>query len=233
MRFAPEYVKNVLNENFEDAKELLLKPLMAINYAHLVMLTEQGIITNADARTLRAALDAISLDSIRQVLYDGTYEDLFFYIERSIKQACDEDVAGRLHTARSRNDIDHTVFKLALKDRLAALFNQHIAMIEALLAVAERERATIVVAYTHGQPAQPTTYGHYLAAFIELSLRDMDRLLHAARTVDLCSMGAAAPGSVRAGWFCKCSAKNCHGFSLFRFSRCTIVNWDPARVAAT
>ena len=65
-------------------------------------------------------------------------------------------------------------------------------MIEALLAVAERERDTIVVAYTHGQPAQPTTYGHYLAAFIELSLRDMDRLLHAARTVDLCSMGAAA-----------------------------------------
>ena len=65
-------------------------------------------------------------------------------------------------------------------------------MIEALLAVAERERETIVVAYTHGQPAQPTTYGHYLAAFIELSLRDMDRVLHAARTVDLSSMGAAA-----------------------------------------
>src|SRR4029434_9860634 len=57
---------------------------------------------------------------------------------------------------------------------------------------AEPDRDTIVVAYTHGQPAQPTTYGHYLAAFIELSLRDMDRLLHAARTVDLSSMGAAA-----------------------------------------
>ncbi len=62
-------------------------------------------------------------------------------------------------------------------------------MIETLLAVAERERETIVVAYTHGQPAQPTTYGHYLAAFIELSLRDMDRLLHAARTADLSQHG--------------------------------------------
>jgi argininosuccinate lyase len=72
------------------------------------------------------------------------------------------------------------------------LFGEHIAMIEALLAVAERERETIVVAYTHGQPAQPTTYGHYLAAFIELSLRDLDRLRHAARAADLCSMGAAA-----------------------------------------
>ena len=112
MRFAPEYVANVLNENFEDAKELLLTPLMAINYAHLVMLAEQGIITNEDARALRTALDGISLDHIRQVLYDGTYEDLFFYIERSIKQACDEDVAGRLHTARSRNDIDMTMYRM-------------------------------------------------------------------------------------------------------------------------
>src|SRR6185369_8247446 len=102
------------------------------------------------------------------------------------------EVAGKLHTGRSRNDIDHSVFKLALQDRLAALFGAHLGMIEALLAVAERERETIVVAYTHGQPAQPTTYGHYLAAFIELSLRDMDRLMHAAHTVDLSSMGAAA-----------------------------------------
>ena len=101
-------------------------------------------------------------------------------------------MAGKLHTGRSRNDIDHTVFKLALKDRLATFFAEHLAMIEALLAVAERERGTIVVAYTHGQPAQPTTYGHYLAAFIELSLRDMVRLMHAAHTVDLSSMGAAA-----------------------------------------
>jgi len=75
---------------------------------------------------------------------------------------------------------------------LTALLTAHAAMIQTLLAVAEDERATIVVAYTHGQPAQPTTYGHYLAAFIELSLRDMDRLLHAAATVDMSSMGAAA-----------------------------------------
>src|SRR6185503_15401955 len=105
MRFAPEYVTHVLNENFEDAKQLLLSPLMAINYAHLVMLAEQGIITVPDARALRDALDGISLDEVRAVRYDGTYEDLFFYIERLIVARCGEDAAGRLHTARSRNDI--------------------------------------------------------------------------------------------------------------------------------
>src|SRR3954462_7899457 len=79
MRFAPEYVTYVLNENFEDAKALLLSPMMAINYAHLVMLAEQRIVSAQDAHTLRAALDSVSQDAIRQVSYDGTYEDLFFY----------------------------------------------------------------------------------------------------------------------------------------------------------
>ena len=59
MRFSPEYVSNVLNDNFEDAKALLLGPLMAIHYAHLVMLTEQGIVSAADAHALRVALDGI------------------------------------------------------------------------------------------------------------------------------------------------------------------------------
>src|SRR5215208_4880386 len=62
MRFAPEYVSNVLNDNFEDAKALLLTPLMAIHHAHLVMLAEQGIVSTADARVLREALASISLD---------------------------------------------------------------------------------------------------------------------------------------------------------------------------
>src|ERR1700716_1657034 len=104
MKFAPEYVTYVLNENFEDAKALLLAPMMAINYAHLVMLEAQGIVPTADARTLRDALDGISQDDIRRVQYDGSYEDLFFYVEHLVIQACGEEIAGRLHTARSRND---------------------------------------------------------------------------------------------------------------------------------
>jgi argininosuccinate lyase len=78
MKFAPEYVKCVLNENFEDAKALFLVPLMRIHYAHLVMLTEQKIVPQADARAIRKALDTISTDDVRRVIYDGTYEDLFF-----------------------------------------------------------------------------------------------------------------------------------------------------------
>src|SRR3982074_3745423 len=112
MRFAPEYVTYVLNENFEDAKALLLSPMMAINYAHLVMLAAQGIVSAADAHALRVALDGVSQDEIRGVTYDGSYEDLFFYVERLVIEACGDDVAGRLHTARSRNDMDMTMYRI-------------------------------------------------------------------------------------------------------------------------
>src|SRR3954462_2160488 len=88
MRFAPEYVTYVLNENFEDAKALLLAPMMAINYAHLVMLAAQAIVPRDDARRIRVALDGISQDDIRRVKYDGTYEDLFFYVEQLIVDVC-------------------------------------------------------------------------------------------------------------------------------------------------
>src|ERR687891_2112664 len=138
MQFAPEYVTHVLNENFEDAKQLLLSPLMAINYAHLVMLAERGIIAAADARALRDALDGISLDCVREVLYDGTYEDLFFYIERLIDQACGVDVAGRLHTARSRNDLAMTMYRMRQREFIAVLASDALDLCKALIALAVR-----------------------------------------------------------------------------------------------
>ena len=102
MKFAPEYVTYVLNENFEDAKALLLSPLMAIHYAHLVMLADAGHRLGPRTRARCATRSTRSRrTTIRRVKYDGTCEDLFFYIERLIVAACGDDVAGRLHTARS------------------------------------------------------------------------------------------------------------------------------------
>ena len=88
MRFDPEYVSQVLNENFEDAKALFLSPLIAIHYAHLVMLADRGIIPGPQARALREALDSISVNAIRQTPYDGTCEDLFSHVERLLVEAC-------------------------------------------------------------------------------------------------------------------------------------------------
>ena len=192
MRFAPEYVSSVLNDNFEDAKELLLTPLMAIHYAHLVMLAEQGIISAADARALRTALDSIKLDSVRCAPYDDACEDLFFYIERLLRDACGEDVAGRLHTARSRNDIDMTMYRMRQREFVALLAVRVIELRAALIALADRHRETIFGAHTHTQPAQPSTIAHYLLAVVEQLERDTTRLASAYDSTNQNPLGACA-----------------------------------------
>jgi argininosuccinate lyase len=192
MKFAPEYVTYVLNENFEDAKELLLGPLMAIEYAHLVMLASRGIVSAADAHALRAALDGIDQEAIRATRYDGTYEDLFFFIERLIVAACGEDVAGRLHTARSRNDIDMTMYRMRQRELILGLLAATCELREALLGLASRHTETILAVHTHTQRAQPTTVAHYLLAMIEQLERDGVRLKGAYERTNRNPLGACA-----------------------------------------
>lgn len=192
MAFAPEYVRHVLNENFEDAKALLLSPLMAINYAHLVMLADCGIVSREDARTIRGALDAIRLDDVRAAAYDGSCEDLFFFVERLLAASCGEAAAGRLHTARSRNDIDMTMYRMRLREDLLSLLDGTLALRRALLAIAARHRGTIFAAHTHTQPAQPTTVAHYLLGAVEQLERDAGRLRAAFDTVNRNPLGACA-----------------------------------------
>jgi len=190
--FAPEYVKYVLNENFEDAKELFLSPLMAIHYAHLVMLAAQGIVPADDAHKIREALDSVSLDDVRKVKYDGSYEDLFFYVERLVIAACGEDVAGRLHTARSRNDIDMTMYRMRQREALLGLMSAAFALRRSLLDVASRHRDTILAVHTHTQRAQPTTVAHYLLAVVEQLERDAIRLKGAYERTNQNPLGACA-----------------------------------------
>jgi argininosuccinate lyase len=192
MRFDPEYVSHVLNENFEDAKTLFLAPLIAIHYAHLIMLADRGIISAADAHTLREALDSISVSDIRRTPYDGTCEDLFFYIDRLLIAACGEEVAGRLHTARSRNDIDMTMYRMRLREHILALLEATLELRGVLLDLAVRHRETLFAAHTHTQPAQPTTIAHYLLAVIEQLERDGVRLRAAYASTNRSPLGACA-----------------------------------------
>ncbi|MGV8832875.1 MAG: argininosuccinate lyase [Devosia sp.] len=187
------YKDTVLRPLFDGAKTHHVAAFGAIDKAHLVMLVETGILDAVQGRDIAKALRAIGAEvDPTKLIYTGEVEDYFFLIEKELKARLGPDLAGRLHTARSRNDIDHTLFKLGLKARLELLLAKALALYDTLIETAEREKATLIVAYTHGQPAQPSTFGHYLGAMIEVLGRDIDRLHDAYAVVDQSPMGAAA-----------------------------------------
>ena len=192
MKFDPEYVACVLNDIFEDAKAQFLVPLMEIHRAHLVMLAAQGIVPPGEARALRDGLSRIRIDDIMRVRYDGTYEDLFFYVERLIVDQCGEDVAGRLHTARSRNDIDMTMYRMQQRRLILAVLEASLDLRDTLLRLAAGHTADVFPAHTHTQPAQPSTIAHYLLAVVEQLERDAVRLRAAYMVTNQNPLGACA-----------------------------------------
>ncbi len=188
----PTYRDTVLAPLFEGVKSHYADHMDDINRAHLVMLVETGILSAEVGANIAEALDAIAAETDRGALeYTGEHEDWFFLVEAKLKQRLG-DLGGALHTARSRNDMDHTMFKMALRKRAEDAQSQVLHLAQALLDKAKSERDTLIVAYTHGQPAQPSTFGHYLAAVLEVLLADAKRLDAAIAPLDLCPMGAAA-----------------------------------------
>ena len=189
----PVYRDTVLAPLFEGVKTHYAAHMAAANRAHLVMLVETGILDTATGAKIAQALTAIDAETdVAALTYTGEHEDYFFVVEDQLKRRIGPDLAGGLHTARSRNDMDHTVFKMALRTRTDALLDALLALADALIDKARAERDTPIVAYTHGQPAQPSTFGHYLGAVIETLLGDITRLSQARDALDLCPMGAAA-----------------------------------------
>jgi len=149
-------------------------------------------VSAADARAIRAALDAISPAEVRQAAFDGTCEDLYFYIDHLLAANCGDETAGRLHTARSRNDIDMTMYRMRQRELVLDLLGGVHALRGALIDLAAAHRETILAVHTHTQPAQPTTVAHYLLAAIEQFERDSRRLRAAYETTNRCPLGACA-----------------------------------------
>ena len=192
MSFSPDYIRLVLNENFDDAKRLLLEPLLAVHAGHLAMLADCGIVAPEDARAIRDALRQLDVDAIRQTAFTGEFEDLFFHVERLLAGAAGPDAAGRLHTARSRNDMAMALYRMHLRASLLALTDATLELRRSLTSVAALHTGTIFPAHTHTQPAQPTTVAHYVLAMVEELERHTVRLRAAYASTNRCPLGACA-----------------------------------------
>lgn len=189
---SPAYTENVLADVFEDAQRLFLDALIEVDYAHVLMLMERGIITSEEARALARALIRLDHDELRRARYDGSCEDLFFFIEDRITKMCGDDIAGRLHTARSRNDIDVTIYRMRLRLDAMSVLRAALDLRRELLNIAARHHESVIPAYTHTQPAQPTTLAHYLLAMAEVLGRDIVRLRRAIEAINQSPLGACA-----------------------------------------
>jgi argininosuccinate lyase len=190
---AQGYRDNVLQDCFADAKRYFLEHYLDVDRAHVVMLGEQGIVPRSEVARILDAIDGLDPDRIRAAEYDGSVEDLFFYLQREIAAACgDADVAGRLHTARSRNDIDVTIYRLYLRPQALELIDACSRLRGVFLELAGKHHDTLMPAYTHTQPAQPTTLAHFLLAMAENTGRDIRRLRHAWTNLNRCPLGACA-----------------------------------------
>jgi argininosuccinate lyase len=189
---AAVYAETVLAINFADAQRYFLDALLEIHYAHTLMLARQAIIPASVAQRCLEGLDSLDRAELARARFDGKYEDLFFYVEAALERACGPENAGHMHTARSRNDIDITQYRMRLRRELLDLIAAVNHLRRVLLAMAQDHVATIMPGYTHTQPAQPTTLAHYLLAVIEMLGRDERRLQAAFATVNRNPLGACA-----------------------------------------
>ncbi|MBA3512531.1 argininosuccinate lyase [Sphingomonas sp.] len=160
--------------------------------AHAAMLGRQGIIPAEDAAAIEAGLIAIAEEFAELgVAEDSALEDIHMHVEQRLTEAIGP-AAGRLHTARSRNDQVATDLKLfvrgAIDEALAAIDGLEAA----ILGRAEEQSATIMPGFTHLQSGQPVTLGHHLMAYREMLVRDRSRFADARARLNECPLGAAA-----------------------------------------
>ena len=169
----------------DDAR--LAKAVFTINKAHVVMLMEQKIIKRSDGVKLLQALVKCSSTKL------GTSaEDVHMAVEEAVLKETGEEAGGNLHIAKSRNDQVATAIRMELRKELLNLMRAVAHVQDHLAEVAEDHLNTVILEYTHLQPAQPVTFAHYLLSHYAALERDLQRIQSAYARVNLCPLGAVA-----------------------------------------
>ena len=192
-RFAsgPGAIMEEINASIDFDRHLYRQDIAA-SKAHADMLAKQGIITADDARKIAHGLDTI-LSEIEagKFVFKRALEDIHMNVEGRLSELIGE-LAGRLHTARSRNDQVATDFRLWVRDTVDALDTSLAAYQRALAEKALAHAGTLMPGFTHLQTAQPITFGHHLLAYVEMAARDRGRLADARKRFNEFPLGAAA-----------------------------------------
>jgi argininosuccinate lyase len=188
---SPDAVMDEINASIDFDRHLYRQDIAA-SKAHAAMLAKQGIISSHDAASIAQGLDTI-LSEIEAgtFSFNRALEDIHMNVESRLSELIGP-AAGRLHTARSRNDQVATDFRLWIRDTIDALDAALEGYQQALAEKALANAATVMPGFTHLQTAQPVTFGHHLLAYVEMAARDRGRFADARRRLNECPLGAAA-----------------------------------------
>jgi len=192
-RFAagPDAIMEAINASIGFDKRMAAQDI-AGSRAHAAMLAATGILSDSDAAAIREGLlTVLSEIEVGKFTFSTALEDIHMNVEARLKTLIG-DAAGRLHTARSRNDQVATDFRLWVRDQIDAAIEGLQALIRALLAQAEAGADWVMPGFTHLQTAQPVTWGHHMMAYVEMFARDLSRLRDARARMNECPLGAAA-----------------------------------------
>jgi argininosuccinate lyase len=192
-RFAagPDAIMEAINASISFDKRLAAQDIEA-SRAHAAMLARQGILTDTDAERIREGLLTV-LSEIESgaFTFSTALEDIHMNVESRLKEIIGE-AAGRLHTARSRNDQVATDFRLWVRGQCDAAIEGIEALMRALLDQAEAGAEVVMPGFTHLQVAQPVTWGHHMLAYVEMLSRDRGRFADARARMNESPLGAAA-----------------------------------------
>src|SRR3974390_3021854 len=187
----PDSLMERINVSIDFDRKLYRQDITA-SKAHAAMLAKSGIITAQDAKAIAHGLDTI-LSEIEtgQFAFKRALEDIHMNVESRLAELIGP-AAGRLHTARSRNDQVATDFRLYVRDVIDETDAALASFQRALVARAVEHAATVMPGFTHLQAAQPVTFGHHLLAYVEMAWRDRGRFADARRRLNESPLGAAA-----------------------------------------
>jgi argininosuccinate lyase len=187
----PDAIMEEINVSIDVDRHLYAQDIAA-SKAHAAMLAAKGIITAVDAKNIGKGLDTI-LSEISKGSFEfkRALEDIHTNVESRLSELIGP-AAGRLHTARSRNDQVATDFRLYVRDTIDAIDGALAAFQHALVERAIEHAATVMPGFTHLQTAQPVTFGHHLLAYVEMAARDRGRFADARKRLNESPLGAAA-----------------------------------------
>lgn len=193
IRCATTYEDTVLKPRYDAVKRLFWFYITRADYAHAVMMAEQGLLSREESKQILTALRRLEQEIDQSLLSESAEtfrsgKDFISDTKKYLLSLLPEGVGEKLYLFRNNNELLHTIFRIALKDRLSILIGNLLSTLDGVLVCAKRDAAIAVPQDSSGISNNPISWGNYLSGIAELLLKDCERLFLVLRNIDTCPL---------------------------------------------